>query len=1021
MTRPRVNRSAALPSSPPCVEDMQRHVVILHAVIGSIAALIGDKSLDEAAPEALRVIGEALKVDRCVVLESVDRPGARHQLIPRHQWNRPGFTPLNSSLDPELVNHPDIVSWQAPLHQGQPVITTRANANPTVAAILRDLGLASILLVPIAIAGKYWGQIGLDDSRPDRAWATEEIDALVALADLLGTAIVRVRQNQELVAADAIIRRSPTIFYRLAIEPGLPMTYVSANVERLGHSREKILAEPTLYRTLIHPDDRARVEADQTRALTEQSYAAPLEVRFITSDGSYRWFEVHRSRIFEDGKLKAFEGELVDIDARKQAEEKLAYSNLVLAATSESSPEGMIVVDRAGKILSYNRRFIEMWRIPPEIAAAGIDDAVMRTGAKQLKDPDQFVARVLYLYEHPEEGGYEEIEFTDGRIFDRHTTVLRRENGDYIGRIWFFLDITERKEAEKKIRESEEQFRTIFESVNDVIILHDMETLAFVDVNPRVRDRFGYTREEFLRLDLIAISFDKSPAARDEAFRLGRLAASGLPQTFEWRALAKDGRVVWVEVTLRRAAFGGRDYLLSTARDITLRKIAEHKISQLARTDPLTGLPNRRVFVESLQQAIGRASRGGKGFAVLYLDLDHFKDANDTLGHMVGDELLKAVGERLRNSVRLTDVVARFGGDEFAILQTDIQDPADAAILAGKLLEAIAQPFTLGSNRIQSGTSIGITVSQSDSTDEETLLSHADLALYRAKSEGRGTYRYFTESMDTEVHARVKLVGELRAALAESQLVLHYQPQVDARDGRITGLEALVRWRHPKRGLLLPGEFIRIAEETGLIAPLGQWVLNEACRQLREWLEAGIAPPVLAVNLSAAEFKIAGIERQILSVVEQFGIPPDRIELEITEYTMMELSERPDDVLARLKRRGIRISIDDFGTGYSSLAYLKRFRPTRIKIAQQFVAGMLGDEADRAVVRAIVEMAQELRIGLIAEGVESAAQATFLCELGCCEAQGFAYTAALPAGTMTEALRRKAAYLLADGRELLAG
>ncbi len=337
-----------------------------------------------------------------------------------------------------------------------------------------------------------------------------------------------------------------------------------------------------------------------------------------------------------------------------------------------------------------------------------------------------------------------------------------------------------------------------------------------------------------------------------------------------------EGLASWwtITMTILAVAAGATLFLgglgLYLAREIGVRRMAERKVERLARTDPLTGLPNRRAFVEALQQAIGRTGRGGKGFAVLYLDLDHFKDVNDTLGHRVGDELLEAAGERLRSSIRVTDAVARFGGDEFAILQTDVGDPADAAALAGKLIEVIAQTFSIEGNRIQSGTSIGIAVGEPGTNDGETLLSHADLALYRAKSEGRGSYRFFTESMDTEVHARVRLADELREAIAHGQMILHYQPQVDVRDGRIKGLEALVRWNHPARGLLLPGNFIHIAEQTGLIAPLGRWVMNEACRQMKEWLDAGIAPPVLAVNISATELKIAGIESKILSVIDGY-------------------------------------------------------------------------------------------------------------------------------------------------------
>jgi len=472
--------------------------------------------------------------------------------------------------------------------------------------------------------------------------------------------------------------------------------------------------------------------------------------------------------------------------------------------------------------------------------------------------------------------------------------------------------------------------------------------------------------------------------------------------------------VFFGDITAAIMHLAGRAYFVCNIRDITTRKVAEQQIMQLARTDQLTDLPNRRVFNEALRQAIERTNRDGQCFAVLYLDLDNFKDVNDTLGHTVGDELLVMVSKRLRSSVRVGDVVARFGGDEFAVLQTAIQDPSDAAVLAAKIIETLSHPFLIHENKIQSSTSVGIAVSDPEINNCEALLSHADLALYEAKSNRRGTYHFFAASMDTEVRARVKLVSELRHALAEGQMMLHYQPQVDARNGRVVGLEALVRWKHPERGLLLPGSFIGIAETSGMIVPLGKWVQSEACRQMRDWLDAGIAPPVLAINLSAVEFKTAGFEDRIIGTIRKYGVPPDRIELELTESTMMELSKRSNDILVRFRQQGIRISIDDFGTGYSSLAYLKRFRPNRIKIAGVFVSDMLEDEANRAVVHSIIGIARALNIEVIAEGVETAAQAKFLCDLHCCEVQGFAFSRARSAPDTTQILRRKKVFALID-------
>lgn len=567
--------------------------------------------------------------------------------------------------------------------------------------------------------------------------------------------------------------------------------------------------------------------------------------------------------------------------------------------------------------------------------------------------------------------------------------------------------------SKRLAEEAETRLTDAIECISEPFVIYDKDD-RLVQCNQAYRQAFPHPRISDIRgmkfEDLIADSlahgtFKASAEEKDPWVARRTDVHRQAPATMQI-ALSNGRHLLATDSRMKSGGFAGLRV------DITDLVRTKEALEQLARTDQVTDLPNRRAFTEALQQALDRVSRGEKIFAVHYLDLDHFKDINDTLGHQAGDELLVAVGKRLRSSVRSTDVVARIGGDEFAVLQRDIRNPADAVVLAEKLLEAIAQPFSLGGNQVQIGTSIGITASDAETASIEAFLSHADLALYRAKADGRGTYRFFADTMDKEVHTRVKLVNELRQAIAMGQLVLHYQPQIDVRDGKIVGLEALVRWNHPTRGLLTPAHFISIAETNGLIVPLGRWVLNEVCRQMKEWLDAGIAPPLLAINLSAADFKLTGIGHQILEVMEKYSLPAGCIELEITEYTAMELSQRTDDVVDFLRWNGLRISIDDFGTGYSSLAYLKRLRPHRIKIAREFIFNLLDNEADRAVVQSVIDIAHALDIDLIAEGVEQAAQAKFLCDHGCYHAQGFAFSRALPADEVAALLQRKQVFTL---------
>ena len=434
-------------------------------------------------------------------------------------------------------------------------------------------------------------------------------------------------------------------------------------------------------------------------------------------------------------------------------------------------------------------------------------------------------------------------------------------------------------------------------------------------------------------------------------------------------------------------------------------------------------MSNRGVFVEALHQAVARAQRGRHVFAVLYLDLDHFKDINDTLGHPIGDLFLKEVGQRLRAHVRATDTVARFGGDEFAVLATELEGPTDAGVLALKLVHALHEPFPVQGNLIRSGTSIGIAVFDADlPTPElppETLLSHADLALYRAKLDGRGTYRFFTDSMDAEVRERVTLAEDLRKAIESESLSVFYQPQVEVEGGRIVGVEALLRWHHPSRGMLSPANFIPVAEKSGLMIPLGRWILREACRQAKEWFDDGISPIIVGVNVSPVQLKTAPeMESAIDAILAETGMPARCLELELTESALMETSREHNDVLRRIHDRGIRLAIDDFGTGHSSLDYLRRYPVDRIKIAQTFVADIPSDLGDVAIVKATIGLARELKINVIAEGVETAEQQDLLIEWGCREVQGFYYSRPLSPSDIERLLR--AGKIVPGGRPILA-
>jgi diguanylate cyclase (GGDEF)-like protein len=459
----------------------------------------------------------------------------------------------------------------------------------------------------------------------------------------------------------------------------------------------------------------------------------------------------------------------------------------------------------------------------------------------------------------------------------------------------------------------------------------------------------------------------------------------------------RDGRVIsryTVSLTGPTGAYLGRAWF---NRDVTDQKRALARALETSRLDQLTGLANRGAFVESLRAAIAEAARTGLRFAVLCLDLDHFKDVNDTLGHPAGDQLLRAVADRLLAATRRSDTVARFGGDEFAVITAEGAEGGNAARLAADLIRVISEPYVVAGAPVRIGASVGIALWGPDAADAETMLSQADMALYSAKSEGRSEFRAFTTGLERAVRTRVSLRQELQDALEDGQMFLLYQPQIHLGSRRIVGVEALARWRHPIRGVLGPELFIPVAEQTGVIGKLGQWVVSTACRQARAWLDAGAPPTRIGVNVSALQLKAAvAFEAEIEVALAENRLSPDCLELELTETVLMTAVREQRSLLQRLRARGVTLSIDDFGTGYASLDYLRRFPISRIKIAREFIRDLDASPSDAAIVKATIGLARELGIDVIAEGVERLDQLELLQRWGCNELQGFYVCEPLP-------------------------
>jgi diguanylate cyclase (GGDEF)-like protein/PAS domain S-box-containing protein len=545
------------------------------------------------------------------------------------------------------------------------------------------------------------------------------------------------------------------------------------------------------------------------------------------------------------------------------------------------------------------------------------------------------------------------------------------------------------------LKRREQSFRLLFESNPMPMWVFDAVTKEFLSVNDAAVKHYGYDRSDFLSMKLQDIwprdEWEEHSRALDQ---IGDVYQSGS----NWRHLKADGSEIEVLTFGRRVPFNGRDAFLVSAVDITERRKAEARVAFMAHHDALTGLPNRVMFQDRLQSDLARSKQIDKRIAVLCIDLDLFKHVNDSFGHPMGDRLLKMVADRLATNLRATDLVARLGGDEFAMILEMDSSPNEISDFAARLIERLSEPYSIDSLEIVIGASVGIAISPGDGKTGEDFLRNADMALYRAKSEGGGVHRFFEKEMDRAAQKRRDMELDLRYALANDEFELHYQPLIDVAENRIVAFESLVRWNHPKKGMISPAEFIPVAEDIGLIVQLGEWVLKEACEQAAKWPK----DIKVAVNLSPVQFRSRNLVPAVIGALARSGLSPFRLELEITESIFLAETEANLATLHQLRELGVRISMDDFGTGYSSLSYLRSFPFDKIKIDRSFVRD-LADRSDCvAIIRAISGLGRSLNISTTAEGVETEDQLDALKAEGCTEVQGFLFSAARPASEISE-------------------
>jgi len=576
-------------------------------------------------------------------------------------------------------------------------------------------------------------------------------------------------------------------------------------------------------------------------------------------------------------------------------------------------------------------------------------------------------------------------------VWERGTGVLD-EQGRIVAIEGLIQDITERRRAVQDLREAERRYRGLFDNAIEGIFRTTADG-QYLDANPALANIYGFGSPQELMESLrdIGRQLYVDPQRREEFMRIVR--ARGAVSGFEAQVYRKNGDIIWISENARAIVdeHGKTVNYEGTVEDITERKLYQARIEQQANYDTLTGLANRSLLQDRLEQALLTAASYHTRLAVVFVDLDRFKFINDSLGHHIGDELLRTMADRLESCVRECDTVARLGGDEFVVLIAGQTGPDLVRGILERMLAVVAQPWVSEHGEFNVSCSIGVALYPNDGADAQTLLKHADSAMYRAKESGRNNFQFFTQELNALLTERLAMESRLRRAMDRDQFLLHYQPRVDLPTGRIIGAEALIRWQLPEYGLVAPGRFIPLAEETGLIVPIGKWVLKAACAQNKAWQDAGREPIVVSVNVSARQFRQDNLVRAVAEVLEETGLEARYLEIELTESMVMHDAAQLVAMLGELKRLGVQISVDDFGTGYSSLSYLKRFPVDRLKVDRSFVENLATDADDATIVRAIITLGHNLGLKVVAEGVELPEQVAFLRLNQCDEAQGFIF------------------------------
>ncbi|HWA36788.1 MAG TPA: EAL domain-containing protein [Burkholderiales bacterium] len=831
-------------------------------------------------------------------------------------------------------------------------------------------------------------EIAYLEARPAAAegpFLAEERTLLDSLADMLAVHVERHRAQIRLRDREAMFR---AIFDNAGI--GVTLVDLEGRIAACNPALARMLgyAEAELngmtVSAITHPEDIASSATLYRSLATGQLGHYQLVKRYLRKDGATVWAQLTASILPRPGRAPRFSiGMIEDISARKLAEQALLESAQRFRLLAESSPDATLI-HQDERIVFVNRAMLDLMR------AADAAQLVGQPATFMLPPPlvEGARKRIAALYAGTPQPRAEQAYLRlDGTAVDVEVAAAPIALDGRPAAQVTVRDVTSRKQAEAALRESERRFRGILEGMTVGFVAFDRE-LRFTYVNARAEALLQRSAESLLGQRYAEAFPEAVGSTFEQAYHralLENVAVQAEEYFVPWQR--------WFEQRVDPTPDG----LSVFFQDITERKGSEARIQHLATHDALTGLPNRTLAHDRITQAIFHARRGGRQLAVMYLDLDRFKVINDGFGHPVGDAVLRACAARLKDLVRNGDTVARQSGDEFMMLLADLRHSSDAYIVGQKVLDAFSRALEVEGRELHVTPSIGVSLFPQDGQSADELIRNADVAMYRAKELGRNNYQFFTREMSEETQRRVAIETELRAAIARGQLHLAYQPKADLASGRIAGCEALLRWTHPSLGVISPARFIPIAEDSGLIVPIGDWALRTACTQAKAWIDAGFGPLSVAVNVSPRQFLQQDVVAWVMTVLRETDLPPECLELELTETLIARDVEKVIATVDRLKSAGVRLSIDDFGTGYSSLSYLKRFRVDTLKIDQSFVRNLASEQDDATIALAVIDLAHNLRMTAVAEGVETEAQCRFLRDHGCDAIQGYFFSKPVPA------------------------